>query len=125
VSGFSTTVFPPRLVAASFSVREADVEGDCGGYRAVERLPTDGAYVVLIDYGEIGNPAEPPEYTARLPVTLGDGRLANFECFGESYLFRVVVAGRSLQLHLGLGRDSDADRRSEALSVVNSLRGSG
>jgi hypothetical protein len=51
VSGFSETVFPRRLVAASYPVTRADVEGDCGGLAAVERLPSDGAYVVLIDYG--------------------------------------------------------------------------
>jgi hypothetical protein len=56
VSGFSETVFPPRLVAASYPVTRADVEGDCGGLAAVERLARGGAYVVLIDYGVSAEP---------------------------------------------------------------------
>jgi hypothetical protein len=43
VSGFSETVFPRRLVAASYEVRRGDVEGDCGGRAAIDRLPRDGA----------------------------------------------------------------------------------
>ena len=122
VSGFSVTVFPRRLVAASYEVRRADVEGDCGGYAAVERLPRRGAYVVLIDYGARSGPAHTSDFPSRLPLALKDGQLANFECFGHSYAFRFIVNGRAIQAHVGLGRDADNARRSEALRVVNSLR---
>jgi hypothetical protein len=119
-TAFSETVSPGRLVAASFDVRQEDVEGDCGGYRAVERLPRDGAYVVVIDYGVVGT--HEPAFARRLPVDLDDGRLANFECFGESRMVRVGVEGRALQVHVGLGVNAGEARRAEALHVVNSLR---
>jgi hypothetical protein len=118
-TAFSETVSPGRLVAASYKVRQEDVEGDCGGYRAVERLPSDGAYVVVIDYGA-ASAGETVSARGR-PVDLEDGRLANFECFGESYLLRLAVDSRALQVHVGLGEAATADRRSQALAVVNSL----
>ncbi len=102
-TGFSKTVWPRRLVAASYDVRPADVEGDCGGLAAVRRLPRDGVYVVLIDYGEV---REREGFTDRLPVTLRDGALAEYECFGHSYMFRFIRSGRALQAHVGVGRSA-------------------
>ena len=123
VSGFSETVFPRRLVVASYPVGRADVEGDCGGYAAVERLPGDAAYLVLIDYG--GNfeaVRSRSDFKQRLPLTLEDGQLAEFECFGRSYVFRFVVDGRRLQAHIGLGADAGPTMRARALAALNSVR---
>jgi len=97
------------------------VEGDCGGPSAVERLPRDGAYVIVIDYGSRSVTADPSDFQDRLPRALEDGQLADFECFGRSYAFRFVVGGRALQAHVGLGHDATAARLSEALAAVNSL----
>ena len=120
VTGFSTTVTPRRLVAASYTVGAADVEGDCGGLAAVERLPAKGAYVVLIDYGS--HSIDRAEFTDRRPISaLSDGQLAAFECFGRSYAFRLMVRGRALQAHVGIGGSADSRRRSDALAVLNSL----
>lgn len=122
VSGFSETVFPRRLVAASYSVDRADVEGDCGGFAAVERLPSDGAYVVLIDYGgNLDAGQRRRDFKQRLPLTFQDGQLAEFECFGRSFAYRFVVGGRSLQAHLALGRLADQRTRGDALAVLNSI----
>lgn len=123
MSGFSEMVFPRRLVAASYDVGRGDVEGDCGGRAAVERLPRDGAYIVLIDYGRDleGVESARSRFTDRLPVTLRDGELAEFECFGRSYAFHFVVGGRPLQAHIGFGLDVDAERRAQALGVLNSV----
>jgi hypothetical protein len=119
VTGFSTTVFPRRLVAASFPVELDDVEGDCGGLAAVERLPSDGAYVVIVDYGEWLDPRWSPN---RFPVrSHREGQLAEFECFGRSWMFRFVIEGRDVQVHVGLGRRADPHRADEALALVNSL----
>lgn len=115
VSGFSETVFPRRLAAASYRVSRADVEGDCGGLAAVERLPNDGAYLVLIDYGGNFDPdlKGRSDFKQRLPLTLEDGQLAEFECFGRSYVFRFIVGGRGLQAHIGLGSDADSKTRAK------------
>lgn len=122
MSGFSETVFPRRLVAASSPVTRADVEGDCGGYAAVERLPSDGAYVVLIDYGGNFDPdlMRRGDFKQRLPLTLGDGQRAEFECFGRSYAFHFIVGGRGLQAHIGLGAHSGAG--ADAVAALNSIR---
>jgi hypothetical protein len=49
VTGFSRTVSPSRIVLASYKVTLADVEGDCGGRRALTALPGEGAAVLLMD----------------------------------------------------------------------------
>ena len=76
VSGFSETVFPRRLVAATYAVKRDDVEGDCGGLAAAQRLPSDGAYVVLIDYGGgVDAESRQRDFNQRLPLTFKDGQL--------------------------------------------------
>jgi hypothetical protein len=123
VSGFSKTVFPRRLVAATYAVNRGDVEGDCGGLAAVQRLPPDGSYIVLIDYGGgVDTDTRQRDFDQRLPLTFDDGRLAEFACFGRSYAFRFIVAGRALQVHLALGRTADPSTRKAALAVLNSIR---
>jgi hypothetical protein len=123
VSGFSETVFPRRLVAATYMVDRGDVEGDCGGLAAVERLRRDGSYVVLIDYGgSLDAGTRQRDFDQRLPLTFDDGQLAEYECFGRSYAFRFVVAGRALQAHVALGRVADRKTRAAALTLLNSVR---
>lgn len=123
VSGFSETVFPRRVVAATYAVNRDDVEGDCGGLAAVQRLAPDGAYLVLIDYGGgVDADTRRRDFDQRLPLTFNDGQLAEFECFGRSYAFRFVVAGRALQAHLAVGRAADQETREAALAVLNSIR---
>jgi hypothetical protein len=110
------------LVAATYSVRRDDVEGDCGGYAAVKRLPSDGAYVVLIDYGgSLDAPTRRRDFSQRLPLTLDEGQLAEFECFGRSYAFHFSLEGRGLQAHLAHGHSADRTTRADALAVLNSI----
>lgn len=123
VTGFSVNVTPGRLVAASYHVRPADVEGDCAGMAAIQRLPNDGAYVVLIDYGSF---VDRDDFSADLPTSgrddpFSDLRFAEFACFGPSYLFRFFVQGRALQAHVGIGHAATAQRRDEAVEVLNSI----
>jgi hypothetical protein len=121
VTGFSETVTPRRLVAASYPVIPADVEGDCGGLDAVQRLPPEGAYVVLIDYG--AGSSRLAEFVDTLPAaTLREGQLAEFGCFGRSFAFRFVSADHALQVHVGIGSVATLQRRSEALALLNSIQ---
>ena len=124
VSGFSETVFPRRLVAASYPLSRDDVEGDCGGFAAVERLPPGGAYLVLIDYGGNFDPGlkRRGDFKQRLPLKLEDGQLAEFECFGRSYAFRFIIGGRGFQAHIGIGPDADPNTQMAVLAVLNSFR---
>jgi hypothetical protein len=123
VSGFSETVFPRRLVAATYAVDRGDVEGDCGGLAAVQRLPPDGSYVVLIDYGGgVDANTRQRDFDQQLPLTFNDGQLAEFECFGRSYAFRFIAADRALQAHVAVGRAADRQTRQAALAVLNSIR---
>lgn len=126
VTGFSVDVTPRRLVAASYQVSPAEVEGDCGGQAAIQRLPDDGAYVVLIDYGSFPGSLDRDDFSADLPTSgrdepFSDERFAEFACFGPSYVFVFVVKGRALQAHVGVGPDATADRRDEAVDVLNSI----
>ena len=123
VTGFSKDVTPRRLVAASYDVRPDDVEGDCGGQAAVEQLRTDGAYVVLIDYGSFPGDLDRDDFSDDLPTSgrdepFRDERFGEFGCFGPSYVFLFVVGDRALQAHVGIGSDATSKRREEALDVL-------
>jgi hypothetical protein len=121
VTGFSEDVVPPRLVVASYGVLPADVEGDCGGRAAILRATEDGAYVLLIDYGPSSGADGSGERTTGRDEPFSRERFGDFECFGPSYLFRFVVAGRALQAHIGIGPDASQQRRDEAVAVLRSI----
>jgi len=57
VIGFSHTNSPRRLVAASYHVVARQVEGDCGGMRALQSLPPQGSAVLLFDDGSTSSVA--------------------------------------------------------------------
>lgn len=115
VAGFSKSNFPPRLVVSSYDLPPNAVEGDCGGWKAVERLPRQGAYVILIDYGSGNFPRRPSR------LILSDGKRANYECFGESTMFRFSVGRVSVQAHVGLGSEATPSTLNQALTVLTSL----
>lgn len=117
-TGFSKTVWPARLAVASYALPADAVEGDCGGYAAVEALPRDGALVIVIDYGA-GRVAEFPPRPPRL--RLADGKYAEYECFGASTMFSFRVGDRRLQAHVALGTDADASRSRQALKILDSI----
>ncbi len=119
VTGFSRTVAPARLVVASYPVSRAEVEGDCGGMRALQALPPNGAAVLLIDYG-------PGPASTQFPARPSHFRLeqfkrANYDCFGDSYMLRFHTAGHNLQTHLVFGRNAGATQRNQALGVLDTL----
>jgi hypothetical protein len=116
VSGFSRSVTPSRLVVASYPVRSAEVEGDCGGHEALRRIPPDGAAVLLIDYGT-GEQFRPHPTAFKLPQF----RRALYECFGDSYMLRFRRAGHDLQAHIALGNQVSEARRAEALAILDSI----
>lgn len=117
VSGFSHTNSPRRLVVASYRVAPQEVEGDCGGSQALSRIPSNGAAILLIDYGR----------TQRFTAHPADFRLSQFhratyECFGDSYMLRFRRGGHNLQAHLALGSRASGSQRRQALAILNSLR---
>jgi hypothetical protein len=120
VTGFSRTVSPARLVVASYRVTRSEVEGDCGGMRALAALPRDGAAVLLIDYGP--GPANSQFRPRPSRFRLGQFKQASYECFGDSYMLRFHAAGHELQTHLVFGRQAVATQRSQALGVLDTLR---
>ena len=116
VTGFSTTNSPHRLAVTSYGVRADAVEGDCGGLVAVELLPPEGVLVILIDHGErAGFPPRPS------PLTIANGELAEYECFGRSSMFRFRVGRRDVQAHLAFGDETGDDAHRQALSILTSL----
>jgi hypothetical protein len=124
ITGFSTTNAPSRLVAASYSVRPEDSEGDCGGNAAIARLPEDGAFIALIDYDEM--PVDRGDFPDTLPVASVDDlfdrrRFLQFDCFGPSYMLRLIVNRRPIQVHVGLGKEASSERRAEVVAIVNSI----
>jgi hypothetical protein len=113
---FSTTNDPHRLAVASYPLPATSVEGDCGGIDAVERLPDNGALVLVIDYGD--GPSFDPRPN---PLDLSSGEFGNYECFGESTAFRFRVGQRDLQAHVAFGADATDDVKERALDVVRSI----
>lgn len=122
-TGFSTTNSPRRLIVASYVVPDDAVEGDCGGYCAVELLPADGALVLVIDYGSALAGLRPSERFPPRPrnLTLRDGERETYECFGESTMFRFRIGDRNLQVHVALGPEASDRIRDQALGIVASL----
>jgi hypothetical protein len=118
VTGFSTTNSPRRLSVTSYVVPEDAVEGDCGGLAAVQRLTADGAFVILIDYGDPGSDEFPPPPR---PFRLADGQFAEYECFGASTMFRFTSRDHDLQAHVGPGTRAGDARRRDALAILDSL----
>ena len=116
-TGFSNTNSPHRLVVASYDVEPDEVEGDCGGMRALQALPPGGAAVLLIDYGASVSFAPHPNH-----FMLSEFSRGNYECFGESYMFRFHRGGHDLQAHVALGGRASADRRRKALAILDSLQ---
>jgi hypothetical protein len=101
----------------SYPIRPSDVEGDCGGSAALERVPRDGAAVLLIDYGRSRRfPRHPSAFN------LSQFQRGNYECFGQSWMVRFRRGGHDIQAHVALGTAADAVKREQALSVLDSLR---
>ena len=118
-AGFSRTVSPARMAVASYPIQANDVEGDCGGLKAAEALPHDGALVILIDYGTTSSAEfRPRPRHFRLP----DGDHSLYECFGESTMFRFRDRGRGFQAFVAFGPDADSARVRDALRLLDSLR---
>jgi hypothetical protein len=116
VVGFSTSNSPHRLAVSSYRVPRTAIEGDCGGYEAVELLPATGAIVLLIDYGEGGSFAPLPD-----GLRLSDGDFAEYECFGASTMFRFLVEQRDLQAHLAVGSQASEKTRDRALAILSDI----
>jgi hypothetical protein len=116
ITGFSRTVIPPRLVVASYPVTRTQVEGDCGGLRALAALPPRGVAVLLIDYGPTATFPLPPRHFSLQPR-----RYRNYECFGRSYLFRFQAAGHNVQAQVAVGRLAAPARIKQALAMLDSL----
>ena len=116
VTGFSQTTSPQRLVVASYVVNRRQVEGDCGGRRALRSLPPDGAAVLVIDYGatSVFSP-----HRGRFSLSQLDR--ATYECFGETYMVRFHRGGHDLQAHVAVGAHASADRREQALAILDSF----
>jgi hypothetical protein len=114
VSGFSRTVLPACLVGASYGVTRGEVEGDCGGSRALTAIPHGGAAALLIDYGP--GAANAAEFAPRPKHFLLE-RFApvNVECFGDGYMLHFKAAGHNLQALVKLGKDADSSTRDQAL----------
>jgi hypothetical protein len=121
VSGFSRTVSPARLVVSSYKVTRGEVEGDCGGSRALAALPRSGAALLLIDYGTA---AAGRGWFAPRPTHLRIRRFAraNYECFGDSYMLRVRAAGHDLQAFVQLGEDASAVTSAHTLQILDSVK---
>jgi hypothetical protein len=120
VAGFSTTNSPHRVAVASFPLPSDAVEGDCGGLEVARRLPADGVFVLLIDYGDDMPARSRPE-----EFRLSEGKFANYECFGSSTAFRFGVGRHALQAHIGIGSNADQQLVDQALDVLGSIEATG
>lgn len=119
VTGFSLTVTPRRLVVASYPVSRAQVEGDCGGSKALNALPRGGAAILLIDYG--AGPRKQGFARQRRSFQLAHGALVNYDCFGRGYAFRFYSEEHNLQAQVVYGRRASRTERRATLKILDSL----
>jgi hypothetical protein len=72
--------------------------------------------VLLIDYGEAASFPPLPD-----GLTMQAGEFSNYECFGESTMFRFRVGERDIQAHIAVGPSASAEMTERALATLATL----
>jgi hypothetical protein len=112
----------PRIVAA-YGTWAFPTGGDCGPESALAELPTDGAFVWIVEYADPWNRGDfivpPPDFHLDLQQpparwTCAAGAPSRVE------LFR--IAGRYFEIHVALGQDTLPNTVALVDSLISSLR---
>jgi hypothetical protein len=106
------------LAVASYPLPRNDRGADgCSPKAALDRLPTDGAFIFGWEYGAAQSSRPPPR-----PKHFELAGLTHFECLGPSYKVDFREAGRWFQIHIVLGRQATPDTNKTVLRVLDSFR---
>ena len=120
--------YPPQVLAvASYPLpRNAAGADGCEPKEALERMPTDGAFIFGWEYVRRSQFAglRVREFRPR-PAHFRLRGFARYECFGPSYLLRFRDRGRLFQVHVAFGRHADARMRATAVRILDRLVVSG
>lgn len=109
-----------QIAAGTFTVPAGPPDGNCTPAPALRRIDPDDAFVYAFEYA--GDPGGRDPFPPRPPhFALDEESLQPYECVGVSYLLRWREHGRWFQAHLSFGEDAGADRRREALELLDNL----
>jgi hypothetical protein len=112
----------PRVVAA-YGTWDFPTGGECGPEAALGDLPTDGALVWVVEYGD-------PRYSGDFYSSPGPGFSidlqtppARWECAAAapSRMYPFRVTGRFFEIHVAFGPDASAETIGQANGVITSL----
>jgi hypothetical protein len=122
----TSTAYPlDRLLLTTY---RAGAGGQCSPTRAEAALPANGALIYLLEYGStagtvLTRPPAADSSNAPPNLALSQGTKAAYECWlVPSYLLRFRAAGRLFQAQVAFGSKASAQRRAEALRILNSLK---
>src|SRR5690349_1848731 len=111
------------LAVASYPLPRGDRGADgCEPKAAVDRLPSDGAFIFGWEYvGTADGPIRKSDFPPR-PLSFRLVHLGRYECLDHSYLVRFRASRRYFQVQVRLGPHASLRTRKLALRVVDSLR---
>ena len=106
------------LAVASYRLPRSNRGSDgCEPKEALDRLPSDGAFIYGWEYGSASESGNLPPRPKHFALT----RRIGFECLGTSYVLRFREAGRFFQIHVALGRHASDGTKSTVLRVLDSF----
>jgi hypothetical protein len=112
--------WPTQILAlASFRFPAQTRPNGCRPQGTLERMPADGAFLYVIDYGS--RVLRPSVFGPR-PRTPRLTNFGNYECMGPSYLLRFRDAGRYFQVSVALGPRADRGLRATVRDILASFR---
>jgi hypothetical protein len=108
------------LAVASYPLPQNDRGADgCAPKEALDRLPSDGAFIYGWEYG--------PEQSSRPPKRPSHFTLTGFEqyeCLGPSYALDFRESGRWFTIHVALGPHATSGTKKAVLRILDSFRAS-
>lgn len=110
------------LAVASYPLPRGDRGADgCEPKAAVDRLPSDGAFIFGWEYvGTAEGPIRKRDFPRR-PRSFRLINLGRYECLDHSYLVRFRASRRYFQVQVRLGKRASERTRELALRVLDSL----
>jgi hypothetical protein len=116
------------FAVGSFPLDQAEPDRGCSPSHALEEIPPEGAFIILLESNAEPDKAHPPEDSTFRPppprpqhFELNEKDLHNYECFGLSYRYEFSDQGRNFLAFISFGERATTQTKDEALSILDSL----